>query len=1507
MPATEQTWRNQKQMHVIFGASALVMAIATLWMLAKDHNREWKKWQLADRKKEAWMLRAQRDSLADQFTQQKIQLQNELRRVKGQAIDPRLVEEFKSLVTQEDERLQAAGIPSAPANFTKLDQALKTLRKAAQIAAETGDQKDKNRDFRAAQEVAINAREKVFKQFSFFVHQALRREDKLVADKQFMSADRTAAVSELGLKVGEGADSKQLAKVQSRIDELDRGIADLTEKIALVKGYRTGLESLLKRINAQQTALEKKLTGMKTDLARLDEQVYKDTTNLGEWITRWPVLNALYNGNIRINQIWLPKLTINYNFAQVARFDRCKTCHRAISQTASGTATEPAYPTLPKQQRKKTISLATPDAAPESNATLKEVYGLVLAKRGIVHYADVTVHYVVPESPAAQAGLESGDVIRRVGDAPVYEPEAVAQYLLHEMHWGEPATLAVLRGLPHPFTSHPRLDLYLTDSSPHPEKVVGCTICHDGQGSGTEFPWTSHTPNDAEQQVEWTRKHGWFDNHNWIFPMKPARFAESNCTKCHYDKASLEPSERFPDPPAPKLVEGWTLVERYGCFGCHEIGGYDGPDKRIGPDLRLEPNYSEVAAQILRDDGLTDELRTWAETLVHTPDNDLVRHQLSDALKQDARLASKVETRDQAKLTSATQKLASSLKDVEVPGQYRKVGPSLRFLQSKVDFQWVYNWIKKPSNYSPKTRMPQYFGQWEHLQDDPEELAVSQRFEPVEIRALAEFLLSNSSQFEYLSPPREVTEAPSVERGKWLFESRGCLACHSHEAFPGIHSDQGPNLSRVGAKLNTEKGARWLYSWIKQPQRYHVRTKMPELFLTPIEEKDATGKPTGKITDPAADIAAFLLGTSTDWRPADTPANHWSPEEQQALADLAVEWLTSDAIPKSRAKKFVQEGIPAHLGLKLKADEHLLLGITDENRVDRLREYVARRTIGKYGCFGCHDIPGFEDAKSIGTSLADWGRKKTTRLAFENIHKFLEGPGRPGADKHQNVESKRAQDSGHVGHEHLDPSDFDSDTSYFIQSLNSHGRDGFIWQKLRMPRSYDYKTTKNKGYNERLRMPRFSFNAHQREAIITFVLGLVNEPPAEQFVYRPDARQQAIVEGKQVLEKFHCAGCHTLHMEQWQFAFQEGQFDAPSEVIDYPFLDKRFSEKEVAASLKKDTRGKLHATLHGLPVLNEKTGQPERYDEDGLPLEPDDDESEPYYLFTLWRDALVEGQPRLVGLENLMIPAKREDYGPADGKTWPAWGGVLPRYLFPRVIAHAQQSNPQVKGSEAWGWLPPPLMVEGEKVQPDWLHDFLMDPTSIRPAVVMRMPNFHMSADDASKLVNYFAAASDVEFPYEYNPRRRARYLAQIEQGHPKRLEAAMNVVVNGNYCVKCHAVDDFSPVGEPTALGPNLANVYRRLRPEYARDWIANPKRILPYTGMPVNVPYKPGAPHLGGVAQDLFPGTSIQQLDGLVDLLMNFDVYAKRQTSIAAMVKAATPEKPQASNAGGEDSPRR
>ena len=42
-----------------------------------------------------------------------------------------------------------------------------------------------------------------------------------------------------------------------------------------------------------------------------------------------------------------------------------------------------------------------------------------------------------------------------------------------------------------------------------------------------------------------------------------------------------------------------------------------------------------------------------------------------------------------------------------------------------------------------------------------------------------------------------------------------------------------------------------------------------------------------------------------------------------------------------------------------------------------------------------------------------------------------------------------------------------------------------------------------------------------------------------------------------------------------------------------------------------------------------------------------------------------------------------------------------------------------------------------------------------------------------------------------------------------------------------CHIVGDFQPVTSDRAKGPDLANVYRRLRADYVRRWVAQPTSL--------------------------------------------------------------------------------
>jgi len=123
--------------------------------------------------------------------------------------------------------------------------------------------------------------------------------------------------------------------------------------------------------------------------------------------------------------------------------------------------------------------------------------------------------------------------------------------------------------------------------------------------------------------------------------------------------------------------------------------------------------------------------------------------------------------------------------------------------------------------------------------------------------------------------------------------------------------------------------------------------------------------------------------------------------------------------------------------------------------------------------------------------------------------------------------------------------------SFYTHALEAGNRIGFIYQKLKEPRSYDYDKTQIKRYNERLRMPQFPFTAQEREAVITFVLGLVADPPQPKYIFKARDRNAALAAGRQVLEKYNCGGCHILGLEKWQVSYAPGELGERSEPAVY--------------------------------------------------------------------------------------------------------------------------------------------------------------------------------------------------------------------------------------------------------------------------------------------------------------------------------------------------------------------
>ncbi len=130
---------------------------------------------------------------------------------------------------------------------------------------------------------------------------------------------------------------------------------------------------------------------------------------------------------------------------------------------------------------------------------------------------------------------------------------------------------------PQPYTTHPEPDLYV--KGPHAIDKVGCTVCHLGRGRGTTFVTAVHTPSTKEQEKAWGKYSGtesYEPMHHWDQPMLARGATQSQCVKCHRGVVEV--------PKAHRLNAGIELIERYGCYGCHKIKGFE-TRRKVGPDL----------------------------------------------------------------------------------------------------------------------------------------------------------------------------------------------------------------------------------------------------------------------------------------------------------------------------------------------------------------------------------------------------------------------------------------------------------------------------------------------------------------------------------------------------------------------------------------------------------------------------------------------------------------------------------------------------------------------------------------------------------------------------------------------------------------------------------------------------------------------------------------------------------------------------------------------------------
>ena len=190
---------------------------------------------------------------------------------------------------------------------------------------------------------------------------------------------------------------------------------------------------------------------------------------------------------------------------------------------------------------------------------------------------------------------------------------------------------------------------------------------------------------------------------------------------------------------------------------------------------------------------------------------------------------------------------------------------------------------------------------------------------------------------------------------------------------------------------------------------------------------------------------------------------------------------------------------------------------------------------------------------------------------------------------------------------------------------------------------------------------------------------------------------------------------------------------------------------------------------------------------------------------------------------------------------------------------------------------PPPLNGEGEKVQSNWLYDFLKAPIPLRPWLQIRMPTFGFSDEHATQLVNYFNGLSKVEQPFVY---------IDDKAMSPENLEAARQLTSPEYFnCFSCHVQGGKNPEGPPEGWAPDLAMARQRLNPNWILKWLKDPQKIQPGTKMPS---FYPGGP------DNILGGNDDRQIEALRDYLLTLGrATPAPAAAVAANTAKAKPAK--------------